>query len=102
MTLMKEWCSMYGYLLVMGLLWIGTQSVALGASSTRTVVINEVLASNGNSGKDPQGRYVHVYINGLHCLHERPDHAWAAQTFGGGSPGYDDSDLVQEQHGDED
>jgi hypothetical protein len=48
---------------------------------------------NAMGGPSPHGRYVHVYINGmywgLYCLHERPDHSWAAQTLGGDKEEYD-------------
>jgi hypothetical protein len=48
---------------------------------------------NAMGGQSPHGRYVHVYIDGMYwgmyCLHERPDHSWAAQTFGGDKEEYD-------------
>lgn len=48
---------------------------------------------NALGGQSPHGRYVHLYINGLYWgmyyLHERPDHAWAAQMFGGDKEQYD-------------
>jgi hypothetical protein len=48
---------------------------------------------NAMGGQSPHGRYVHVYLNGLYWgmyyLHERPDHAWAAQMFGGEKEQYD-------------
>jgi len=41
----------------------------------------------------PHGAYAHVYINnlywGMYYIHERPDHAWAAETFGGNKDEYD-------------
>jgi len=44
-------------------------------------------------GHSPHGSYVHMYINtlywGMYYLHERPDHSWAAETFGGKKEEYD-------------
>ncbi|MDI6448661.1 lamin tail domain-containing protein [Anaerobaca lacustris] len=44
-------------------------------------------------GHSPHGAYAHMYINGLYWglyyIHERPDHAWAAEMFGGGKDEYD-------------
>ena len=44
-------------------------------------------------GYSPHGLYAHVYINGLYWgmyyVHERPDHSWAAQMFGGEKEEYD-------------
>lgn len=44
-------------------------------------------------GHSPHGSYVHLYINtlywGMYYLHERPDHSWAAETFGGEKEQYD-------------
>ncbi|MHC4693891.1 MAG: lamin tail domain-containing protein [Planctomycetota bacterium] len=44
-------------------------------------------------GHSPHGSYVHMYINtlywGMYYLHERPDHSWAAETFGGEKEEYD-------------
>ncbi|MEN6428183.1 MAG: lamin tail domain-containing protein, partial [Phycisphaerales bacterium] len=41
----------------------------------------------------PHGAYAHIYINGLYWgmyyIHERPDHAWAAEVFGGDESEYD-------------
>jgi len=41
----------------------------------------------------PHGAYAHVYINnlywGMYYIHERPDHSWAAATFGGEKEQYD-------------
>ncbi|MBN2269079.1 MAG: lamin tail domain-containing protein, partial [Sedimentisphaerales bacterium] len=41
----------------------------------------------------PHGAYAHVYINnlywGMYYIHERPDHSWAAETFGGNKDEYD-------------
>ncbi len=48
---------------------------------------------NAMGGYSPHGSYAHVYINGLYWgmyyIHERPDHAWAAQMFGGDEDEYD-------------
>jgi hypothetical protein len=48
---------------------------------------------NAMGGHSPHGSYAHVYINGLYWgmyyIHERPDHAWAAETFGGNEDEYD-------------
>ncbi len=48
---------------------------------------------NAMGGQSPHGRYAHLYINGLYWgmyyVHERPDHAWAAQMFGGEKEEYD-------------
>jgi len=48
---------------------------------------------NAIGGHSPHGRFVHLYINGLYWgmynLHERPDHAWAAEVFGGQDSQYD-------------
>jgi len=44
-------------------------------------------------GHSPHGSYAHVYINtlywGMYYIHERPDHSWAAETFGGQKEEYD-------------
>lgn len=44
-------------------------------------------------GHSPHGFYIHLYINnlywGLYYLHERPDHTWAAEIFGGDEDDYD-------------
>ncbi len=48
---------------------------------------------NAMGGYSPHGFHAHVYINGLYWgmyyIHERPDHAWAAQMFGGSEDEYD-------------
>ncbi len=48
---------------------------------------------NAMGGYSPHGLYAHVYINGLYWgmyyVHERPDHSWAAQMFGGDKDEYD-------------
>ena len=48
---------------------------------------------NAMGGHSGHGFYAHVYINalywGLYYIHERPDHAWAAQVFGGNEDEYD-------------
>ena len=49
---------------------------------------NAMLPNNS-----PHGAYAHVYINnlywGMYYIHERPDHSWAAETFGGEKEEYD-------------
>ncbi|MDH4240989.1 MAG: lamin tail domain-containing protein, partial [Phycisphaerae bacterium] len=48
---------------------------------------------NAMGGYSPHGFYAHVYINelywGMYYLHERPDHSWAAEMFGGKKEEYD-------------
>jgi len=48
---------------------------------------------NRMGGYSPHGFYAHVYINelywGMYYIHERPDHAWAAEMFGGKKEEYD-------------
>ena len=48
---------------------------------------------NAIGGHSPHGAHAHLYINGLYWgmyyIHERPDHAWAAQLFGGDETEYD-------------
>ena len=48
---------------------------------------------NAMGGYSPHGSYAHIYINGLYWgmyyTHERPDHAWAAEMFGGNEDEYD-------------
>jgi hypothetical protein len=48
---------------------------------------------NVMGGHSGYGSYAHVYINGLYWgmyyIHERPDHAWAAEVFGGNADEYD-------------
>ncbi|MGB2806405.1 MAG: chitobiase/beta-hexosaminidase C-terminal domain-containing protein, partial [Sedimentisphaerales bacterium] len=48
---------------------------------------------NAMGGHSPHGFYAHVYINelywGMYYLHERPDHSWAAEMFGGEKEEYD-------------
>ncbi len=48
---------------------------------------------NAMGGYSPHGGYAHIYINGLYWgmyyIHERPDHSWAAETFGGDKDEYD-------------
>ena len=48
---------------------------------------------NAMGGHSVHGFHAHVYINGLYWgmyyIHERPDHAWAAQVFGGNEDEYD-------------
>ena len=48
---------------------------------------------NAMGGYSPHGAYAHVYINGMYWgmyyIHERPDHSWAAEMFGGSKDEYD-------------
>lgn len=48
---------------------------------------------NEMGGYSPHGGYAHLYINdlywGMYYIHERPDHSWAAETFGGSKEEYD-------------
>ncbi len=48
---------------------------------------------NAMGGHSGHGSYAHIYINslywGLYYIHERPDHAWAAEVFGGNEDEYD-------------
>ncbi len=48
---------------------------------------------NAMGGHSGHGFHAHVYINnlywGLYYIHERPDHAWAAEVFGGNEDEYD-------------
>jgi hypothetical protein len=48
---------------------------------------------NAMGGHSPHGSFAHIYINGLYWgmyyIHERPDHAWAAEMFGGNEDEYD-------------
>ncbi len=48
---------------------------------------------NAMGGHSGHGFHAHVYINGLYWglyyIHERPDHAWAAEVFGGNEDEYD-------------
>ncbi|HIJ52805.1 MAG TPA: hypothetical protein HPP66_06580, partial [Planctomycetes bacterium] len=48
---------------------------------------------NAMGGHSPHGFYAHVYINelywGMYYIHERPDHSWAAEMFGGEKEEYD-------------
>jgi len=48
---------------------------------------------NAMGGYSPHGIHGYLYINGLHWgmyyFHERPDHNWAAEVFGGDSDEYD-------------
>ena len=47
---------------------------------------------NEMGGSSPYGRFAHLYLNGLYWgmyyVHDRPDHAWAAQKFGGDKSEY--------------
>ena len=48
---------------------------------------------NAMGGYSPHGGYAHMYINdlywGMYYIHERPDHSWAAEMFGGDKDAYD-------------
>ena len=48
---------------------------------------------NAMGGYSPHGFHAHVYLNnlywGMYYIHERPDHAWAAEVFGGDESEYD-------------
>ena len=47
---------------------------------------------NAMGGASPYGFFAHLYINGLYWgmyyVHDRPDHAWAAEMFGGDKDEY--------------
>jgi hypothetical protein len=66
-----------------------------GQRNTVCYVQDQYVADlhNAMGGHSPHGKYVHLYINGLYWgmyyLHERPDHAWAAELFGGNKDQYD-------------
>jgi hypothetical protein len=65
-----------------------------GQRSSATYIQDQYVADlhNALGGHSPHGSYAHVYINGLYWgvyyIHERPDHAWAAQMFGGDADEY--------------
>jgi hypothetical protein len=48
---------------------------------------------NAMGGQSPHGLFAHLYINGLYWgmyyIHDRPDHSWTAQMFGGEKEEYD-------------
>ena len=48
---------------------------------------------NAMGGYSPHGGHANMYINdlywGMYYIHERPDHAWAAEMFGGNKDEYD-------------
>ena len=66
-----------------------------GQRGTALYVQDQYVADlhNAMGGHSPHGSYAHVYINGLYWgmyyIHERPDHAWAAQMFGADEDQYD-------------
>jgi len=66
-----------------------------GQRNTARYIQDQMVADlhNDMGGHSPHGAYAHVYINGLYWgmyyIHERPDHAWAAQIFGGDEDEYD-------------
>ena len=63
--------------------------------STALYIQDQYVADlhNAMGGHSPHGSYAHIYIDGLYWgmyyIHERPDHAWAAEIFGGNEDEYD-------------
>jgi len=61
------------------------------AQYTRDQYVSDI--HNAMGGFSPQGRHVHLYLNGLYWglywLHERPDEHFAAAYFGGQDEDYD-------------
>ena len=66
-----------------------------GQTDTALYVQDQYVADlhNAMGGYSPHGSYAHIYINGLYWgmyyIHERPDHAWAAEMFGADEDEYD-------------
>ena len=66
-----------------------------GQTDTALYIQDQYVADlhNAMGGHSPHGSYAHIYINGLYWgmyyIHERPDHAWAAEMFGGDEDEYD-------------
>ncbi len=66
-----------------------------GQRDTAKYIQDQCVADlhNAMGGYSPHGAYAHVYINnlywGMYYIHERPDHAWAAEMFGGAKEEYD-------------
>ena len=66
-----------------------------GQRDTALYIQDQYVADlhNAMGGHSGHGFYAHVYINtlywGMYYIHERPDHAWAAETFGGDEDEYD-------------
>jgi hypothetical protein len=66
-----------------------------GQTNTALYIQDQYVADlhNAMGGHSPHGSYAHIYINGLYWgmyyIHERPDHAWAAEMFGGDEDEYD-------------
>jgi len=66
-----------------------------GQQTTALYIQDQYVADlhNAMGGHSPHGSYAHIYINGLYWgmyyIHERPDHAWAAEMFGGDEDEYD-------------
>ncbi|MFC1792997.1 lamin tail domain-containing protein, partial [Planctomycetota bacterium] len=66
-----------------------------GQTNTALYIQDQYVADlhNAMGGNSPHGSYAHIYINGLYWgmyyIHERPDHAWAAEMFGGDEDQYD-------------
>ena len=73
--------------------WV--HGTSAGQRRTAMYVQDQYVADlhNAMGGQSGHGAYAHVYINGLYWgmyyIHERPDHAWAAQVFGGDEDEYD-------------
>ena len=55
-------------------------------------VVSDLQNAASGGGGAPHGKYVHLYLNGLYWglynLHERPDDAFAAETYGGSKSDY--------------
>ncbi|HEX41641.1 MAG TPA: hypothetical protein ENN81_06215, partial [Phycisphaerales bacterium] len=73
--------------------WLHTEQ---GQRDTAKYIQDQYVADLHNALNGPSsnhGSHAHVYINGLYWglyyLHERPDHAWAAEIYGGNSEEYD-------------
>lgn len=66
-----------------------------GQRNTALYVQDQYVADLHNvmGGPSPHGAYAHLYLSGLYWgmyyIHERPDHTWAAQLFGGDEDTYD-------------
>jgi len=66
-----------------------------GQRNTALYIQDQYVADlhNAMDGHSPHGSYAHIYINnlywGMYYIHERPDHAWAAQLLGGDQDEYD-------------
>jgi hypothetical protein len=66
-----------------------------GQHTTAVYIQDQCISDfhNAMGGYSPHGFYAHVYINelywGMYYIHERPDHSWAAEMFGGEKEEYD-------------